>query len=189
MRLLPGERVLWSGSPRRFPFFNPVDKLIGPFGIVGCVLAIGAEIAILRSAAPPFFATLGALFVAAALYATAVRLLVRWLTLRKTRYAVTNLRVITVSDNFRHREVSAHRTALEPPSILPGPDGTGTIVFGDLTVAGQLRAVRTRGGQAKPGLLTPAQRRQAYSYAAALMLQRIEDPEHVLRLLTANRGR
>lgn len=181
--------MLWSGAPRYFPFFNPVDKLLGPFGVMIGGIAIGAEIVILRSAAPPFFATLGALLLAAALYTVAGRLLVRWLALRKTRYAVTNLRVIAVSDGFRHRELSTYLTAVESASILPGPEGTGTIVFGDLTVAGQLRGIQARGARAKAGLLTPAQRRQAYSYAAALMLQRIEDPEYVLDLITTLRGR
>jgi hypothetical protein len=111
--LYPGERVLWTGAPVKFPVLSRGDALLVPFSIVWCGFAIFWETLAAVSGAPPFFLVWGGTFVLLGLYFVFGRLIVRYLTLRGTRYVITDRRVIVCSTALgRRREQSSYLRSL-----------------------------------------------------------------------------
>jgi hypothetical protein len=124
--LQPGERVLWAGEPVQRPFFNKGDLVMVPLSLI---VAIAAVALLLRQ--PAGLVKIGLLVVLVlALYALVGRLVVRYLTLGKTTYALTDSRVIARAGLFRMKELSDPLAQLGSPVIAPGKPGTGTITFG-----------------------------------------------------------
>lgn len=131
MDLLPAERLLWTGSPVRFPVFDATDLVAVPFSIMWCGFAVFWEVTVIRTNGPSFLVLWGLMFVLVGLYFVAGRLIVRWLTLRGTEYAVTDQRVVVHSSVLGiDRERSEYLTNLEPPTLRESANGAGTIRFG-----------------------------------------------------------
>jgi hypothetical protein len=84
--LLPEERVLWTGSPARYPLFDRSDLLLIPISLVVSAMALTL---LLRAPAEirPFIIALLVLELGAAV----ARLAWRQVTLRTTECAVTQL--------------------------------------------------------------------------------------------------
>lgn len=122
---------MWTGSPVRFPVFDAADLLVVPFSIMWCGFAVFWEFTVIRTNGPSFFVLWGLMFVLVGLYFVAGRLIVRWLTLRGTEYAVTDQRVVVHSSVLGiDRERSEYLTNLEPPTLRESANGAGTIRFG-----------------------------------------------------------
>ncbi len=139
--LYPGERVLWTGGPARFPVFNRADILFVPFSLLWGGFAIFWEIRAASFGGPPFFLLVGGVFVLLGLYLIAGRLVVRALALRATHYVITDRRVIVRSAVFgRRRERSAYLKNLPPPVLSSRAGPVGTIKFGESTFLGDLMA-------------------------------------------------
>jgi hypothetical protein len=139
--LFAGERVLWEGSPTRFPVFDRGDVFLVPFSLLWCGFAIFWTIGAIGSGDPVPFALFGLFFVVIGLHLVFGRLIARWLRLRGTTYTVTDRRVIVTSTAFgRRREKSAYLNTLPPPVLTRGTDTTGTITFGASTWMDDVRA-------------------------------------------------
>lgn len=94
----------------------------------------------------------GLIFVLFGLYFVAGRLIVRWMTLRGTEYAVTDRRVgVNSSVLGINRERSEYLTNLEPPALRESANGTGTIRFGSSSVCPSM-TFGTRWPAQKPGI-------------------------------------
>jgi hypothetical protein len=127
--LLPGERLLWEGSPVRHRLFRPADGLLVPFSIVWCGLVVVAVASVL----PPeilFFPPWGVPFALIGLYLIVGRFIVRAVASRRTRYAITDRRVLIVVEWFGDRLKSYYLSALPPPVITERQDGSGNLAFG-----------------------------------------------------------
>ncbi|TCO55102.1 hypothetical protein [Actinocrispum wychmicini] len=144
--LYEGERVLWTGSPSRYPIFNRGDIFLVPFSIVWCGFAIFWETTAARTGAPPFFLLFGGFFVLAGLYLVVGRLIARYLFLLGSDYLVTDRRV-TVSTIVlgRRRVRSVYLKDLPPPMISAERGPVGTIKFGDSTFVSEIIAARREG--------------------------------------------
>lgn len=142
--LYPNERVLWTGSPTRFPIFNRADLLLVPFSILwfGLLTFMMANAAGSDVPGPiqPFL-IFGGLFVVIGLYLVFGRFILRRLSLRNTHYVVTDRRVIanwTVLG--RRRQQTAYLKDLPPPIITGRDLSVGTIKFGDSSFMDELMA-------------------------------------------------
>src|SRR5215831_7176076 len=94
VRLLDGERILWQGRPAQGIVLTARDWLLIPFSVVWCGFVFFWEAMVLRMQAPGFFAFWGVPFVLAGLYFTVGRFVVDIWLRRRTRYALTNRRIV-----------------------------------------------------------------------------------------------
>jgi hypothetical protein len=125
------ERLLWSGRPGRGIVFKAGDVFLIPFCVVWCGFVIFWHVGVYRSNAPLFFLLFGALFVVVGLYFVIGRFI--WDAFRRARtvYAVTNRRIVIVSDVWRRELRSLELEGLSQIQFREGRDGRGTITFGD----------------------------------------------------------
>jgi len=131
VNLLPSEQLLWTGSPVHHPVFDFGDLLLVPFSRLWFGVTVFWEVEAVETGAPVFVRVWGLLFVLVGVNLVAERLLVRWLTLRGTMYAVTDQRVVVISSVLGiSQERSSYIANLEPPTLRESANGTGTIRFG-----------------------------------------------------------
>ncbi|MFD1047513.1 hypothetical protein ACFQ1S_19190 [Kibdelosporangium lantanae] len=150
--LFDGERVLWEGSPTKFPVFDRADVVLVPFSVFWCGFAIFWTVTAISWGGGALFALFGVLFVVVGLYFVFGRLIARWLRLRGTTYTVTDRRVIVTSTAFgRRQEKSAYLKTLPPPVLTRGTGTTGTIKFG---ASNWMDDIRSGGGMFALGALT-----------------------------------
>lgn len=146
--LLPGERILWEGRPARYRLFRRTDTLLVPFSVLWCGFAIFWEARALSGDAPFVFKLWGLPFVLVGLYLTVGRFVVRAVSIRRTRYAITDSRVVVHGGWSGGRLSTAYLKSLPPPIITEQPDGSGNLTFGsfpgpiDVFAAGRDQAWR-----------------------------------------------
>jgi hypothetical protein len=128
--LLPGERVLWEGRPSRHRLFRSTDVLLVPLSLMWCAFAVFWESGVLVSGAPIFFVAWGVPFVLFGLYIVAGRFVVRAVSSRRTRYVITDFRVVVHAGWSGNRLTTAYLRALPPPVVTERPDGSGSLAFG-----------------------------------------------------------
>jgi len=138
-----GEHVLWSGRPRQGIFLRPGDALLIPFSLLWGGFAIFWELmALLMLLAPPtsgapasvrwIFPLWGIPFVAVGLYLIGGRFIFDKAAREKTRYAVTNQRVIIRSSVLSPTTKSLNLRTLSDLSLTEQKEGRGTITFGPM---------------------------------------------------------
>lgn len=128
----PGERLLWSGRPRRGLVLRLADGLVVPLGILWGGFGIYWEISVLRGgSAPLLFQVWGIPFVLVGLYITVGRFFIDALVRRETYYALTESRIIIIMD-FGGRYVQSLSLATLPELTLGriNAAGQGTINLG-----------------------------------------------------------
>jgi len=134
--LLPSERLLWEGRPTRHRLFRPADALLIPFSVLWCGFAIFWEISVLTEGTggddepPLFFALWGIPFVLMGLYLVVGRFVVRAVASRRTRYMVTDQRVVIIGGFSGTRTKASYLKSLPPPVINELPDRSGSLAFG-----------------------------------------------------------
>ncbi|MBD9624792.1 PH domain-containing protein [Ensifer sp. ENS06] len=95
-KLMPGERVLWEGSPAQGILFTSRDALLIPFSTVWLSFTLFWLWTAISNGAPVFFRLWGTMFLAIGLFIFAGRFAVdAWLR-KRTVYAVTDQRVLIV---------------------------------------------------------------------------------------------
>lgn len=93
-RLLPRERILWSGIPAQGVLFTGRDMFLIPFSLLWCGFAIFWTYTATRQGAPLFFDAWGAMFICIGLFFVFGRFAVdAWLR-RRISYAVTDKRIL-----------------------------------------------------------------------------------------------
>ncbi len=133
--LLPGERILWEGRPVRHRLLRSSDALLVPFSILWCGFAVFWEVSVLATTAaddspPIFFALLGIPFVLIGLYLVVGRFVVRAIASRRTKYVITDRRVLVIGGLSGARTMSTNLSSLPPPIVAERPDRSGSLAFG-----------------------------------------------------------
>lgn len=166
--------MLWSGVPKRFPIFTPMDRVLVPFSVLWCGFAIFWTINAVGMAGVGLFTLPGMLFIVIGLYLVVGRLIVRAVGLRRTHYVVTDQRVIIIGGFPRMRERSSYLSELSPPVVAVRADGTGSIEFGEQNL---LAMFSNTGRRQNP-------------WGEPFTLRGIEDPRSVRDIIaTARAGR
>jgi hypothetical protein len=133
-----GERLLWSGKPGN-RWLYPQDAVLIPFSVMWGGFAIFWEVSVSNSGARDslVFPLWGIPFVLAGLYLMIGRFFARRWMRRRTLYAVTDQRVISIAPSWLRGE---HSTSVWLGSYPPvakrlARDGRGTLLVGSFPFA------------------------------------------------------
>jgi hypothetical protein len=129
-QLSAGERLLWSGRPRRGVRLTALDAIGIPFSLVWCGFAVFWEVTAVRSHAPGFFLLFGGFFVAMGVYIVCGRFFADAARREKTFYGLTPRRAIIVSGRRGAQVRSIDLGSLGEISFSERPDRSGTITLG-----------------------------------------------------------
>src|SRR6266576_4090674 len=127
--LSSGERLLWSGQPRRGFRLRSSDAFVIPFSLLWCGFAIFWETSVIIKGAPFFFMLWGIPFVLVGLYIVFGRFIVDAKTRARTFYGVTSERILIVSGLFSRQTKSMQLRTLSDISLTERNDGSGSITF------------------------------------------------------------
>jgi len=128
----PGERLLWSGSPRHGLVIRGSDAAMIPFSLLWGGFAFFWKPSVLRSNAPAFFALWGVPFMIAGLYVIVGRFFVDAAVRARTFYGVTDRRAIIVSGIMSKTTKSLSLRTMAELSVSERAGGTGTVYFGQV---------------------------------------------------------
>ena len=133
-RLLPGERIIWSGQPQQGLLLTARDIFLIPFSLVWCGFAVFWTVSATGMGAPGFFTLWGLMFVTIGLYFVAGRFVVdAWLR-RGLEYAVTDQRILIARGSPFARFTVLSLAKLPDVDLKEGGNGRGTIRFGQPAV-------------------------------------------------------
>jgi hypothetical protein len=135
--LLPGERVLWSGSPKPGIRIQGRDLVNLPFGCVFTGFALfwtTMAFVMTRSAGTRgpfriFFPLFGLPFILVGLYVIFGSVLVRAAQAKKTAYAITDRRLITVVEGGNRTVNAIDLERILSTTLYEGKDGSGSIAY------------------------------------------------------------
>jgi hypothetical protein len=125
-----GEKLLWTGLPRRGLMLRGIDFFAIPFSLLWCGFAIVWETMTFTTGAPLLFRLWGVPFVLVGLYIVFGRFIVDAKSRARTVYAVTDRRVLIVSGLFRKNIQSLFLRGLAEMNLSEDHAGRGTITFG-----------------------------------------------------------
>ena len=137
--LEPGERLLWSGFPPQGLMLQAQDAFLIPFSLMWGGFAVFWEYSVITGEPDvpdqfnlwdKFFVLWGIPFVLFGLYFIAGRFFADSIRRARTIYAVTNSRVILLSDFLGHTARSVSLSGLSEISLSKKANGRGTIAFG-----------------------------------------------------------
>src|SRR5262245_33044685 len=132
----PGERLLWSGQPRRGIQLRGQDAYLIPCSLMWGGFAIFWEyMALTQASKAPgpigiIFPLFGLPFVGIGLYLIIGRFFADARNRARTFYGVTNERIIIISGLFTRQTKSLQLRTLTDVSLTQRNDGSGTITFG-----------------------------------------------------------
>jgi hypothetical protein len=129
-RLLDGETVLWSGRPGRGLRLTSRDGLLIPFSLMWGGFAVFWEATVMRTSAPIFFRLWGVPFVLIGVYLIAGRFVVDAWIRGRTRYAVTNQRILIARSAPFSNFISLNLKRLPDVELQEDAIGRGTLRFG-----------------------------------------------------------
>lgn len=130
-RLLPNERIVWSGRPATGIKFVGSDLLTIPFGIVFLVLSLSWINGAQSGGAPLAFWLFGIPFVFVGVFMVGGRFPIDAWARSNTCYAVTDRRIMIARGSPFGKFTSIMLDRLPETSLEEHPDGSGTITFGE----------------------------------------------------------
>jgi len=130
-RLLPGERIIWSGKPGGGLLFTGRDIFLIPFSLLWGGFAIFWETSVLRTGAPNFFDLWGIPFVLVGLYLIIGRFFADAWFRKQLRYAVTDQRILILRKGLSRKFTALPVDRLPNVDINEKSNGRGTIRFGE----------------------------------------------------------
>jgi hypothetical protein len=130
--LLAGEKLLWTGKPKKGVVFRPVDIFLIPFSLIWCSGVLpGIKGAVFGKDRPELFELLFFVpFIIAGLYSTVGRFALDSWRRANTVYGLTERRVIIRSGLFSKSIQSININSITDMSIKEKTDRSGTITFG-----------------------------------------------------------
>jgi hypothetical protein len=129
-RLLPGERIVWTGVPATGLLFTARDAFLIPFSLLWGGFAVFWEWQVANSAKePPFMLLFGAFFVAMGLYVIVGRFVIDAWVRAGMSYAVTTQRILILRTGPFAKFVSLAIDRLPELSLDERANGRGTIRF------------------------------------------------------------
>lgn len=134
-RLLPGERILWTGRPVRGLRLSKRDALLIPFSVAWCGFVVAWEFGVAQAEAPGFLRLWGGLFLAFGLFLAVGRFFLdAWLR-DHIAYALTTQRLLVIRQSPLAEFDAVGPARLGEARLIEQPDGSGTIRVGpDLPV-------------------------------------------------------
>jgi hypothetical protein len=131
--LMTDEILLWSGRPNPSAIFNKADLFLVPFSVFWFGFAIFWTI--MASAASWFAALFGIPFMLLGLYFTVGRFIMKSRKKRKTGYAITNKRIISLmlnNNGERKSFTSVDIRSIQGDALSVNKHNIGSITFGTL---------------------------------------------------------
>jgi PH (Pleckstrin Homology) domain-containing protein len=128
--LTSGEKLTWTGKPKKGILLRGSDAFLIPFSLLWCGFAIFWESTVVFTNAPFFFKLWGIPFVAIGLYITIGRFFIDAKKRAGTVYGLTEDRVIIKSGLISKDVKSFYIKALPNISYSQKADGSGTITLG-----------------------------------------------------------
>jgi len=129
--LLPSEHIEWIGRPDPAKHFTRSDAFLIPFSLMWGGFAIFWEATAIAAGAGPFFALWGIPFVVLGLYFIFGRFVYKARRKRRTIYAVTNRRVMTLVRGRSDESVEgAALSSIPNISTSAASNGHGNVEFG-----------------------------------------------------------
>lgn len=136
--LLKDEEILWAGQPDPSVLFTRADIFLVPFSLLWGGFAIFWEVCVLgvvcelqnESGALAFFPLFGLAFVLVGLYFIFGRFLYKIWKRKHTHYAVTNKRILVLTQLRRRDVQAAFINAIPSVNKSIRSDGVGTLRFG-----------------------------------------------------------
>jgi len=139
-RLLPGERIVWSGQPQQGLLLMAHDIFLIPFSLMWRGFTIVWEVEVLRSSGGVnFFVLWGLMFVLVGLYLVFGRFIADAWVRRGLHYAVTDRRILIARPSPFARFTALNVTQLPDIDLSERSNGRGTIRFGAPVVTGGRR--------------------------------------------------
>jgi hypothetical protein len=127
-RLLPGERVQWSGHPGRGIVFSAADAILVPFSLAWCGFAIFWTVAASRGGL--LFQLWGLMFVCIGLFFVFGRFFMDAWIRRGVAYALTDRRILISRSKPSSDFTAVALDRLPDARLKDGRGGRGTIRFG-----------------------------------------------------------
>jgi len=132
-RLLPRERILWSGAPAQGLLLTSRDIFLIPFSLVWCGFVVFWLYSASQGRAPLFFHLWGAMFLCIGLFFAVGRFAFdAWLR-RRTAYAVTDTRVLILRAAPFSSFTSLSVERMADVQIANEQGNRGTLRFGPAT--------------------------------------------------------
>lgn len=129
-RLLPGERVIWSGRAGAGIMFTAQDIFLVPFSLIWCGFAVFWTVMASGHGAPVFFDVFGLAFVCVGVYFVAGRFVVDAWIRSGLRYAVTDRRALILRSGPLSDFTAVSLDRLADIRLKEEANGRGTIRFG-----------------------------------------------------------
>lgn len=129
-QLAADEHLLWSGQPRQGLLLRGSDTFAIPFSLMWGGFALFWEGSVIATNAPPFFVLWGIPFVLVGLYLIIGRFFADARLRARTRYAVTDQRVLIVTGLFSREVRSLPLARLPELTLNEGRRDEGSITFG-----------------------------------------------------------
>lgn len=129
-RLLPGERIVWTGRPAQGVMLSGRDGFMIPLSLMWGGFAVFWEYSVSQTNAPGLFKLWGIPFVLIGLYLIAGRFILDSWIRRGIRYAVTDRRILILRPPPFGNFVAIELRRLPDATLQERADGRGTIRFG-----------------------------------------------------------
>ncbi|MBA1145326.1 PH domain-containing protein [Mesorhizobium neociceri] len=129
-RLLPRERILWSGFPAQGILFASSDMFLIPFSLLWCGFAIFWTYTAASQGAPVFFYAWGGMFVCIGLFFVFGRFAVDAWVRRRIAYAVTDKRILIMRTAPSSNFISIDLERLPDIQMTGGEAKRGNLRFG-----------------------------------------------------------
>jgi hypothetical protein len=127
--LLRDERVLWQGQPDPSKHFSPADVFLVPFSLIWGGIAISAPFSVASEA--PFGLVFAIPFALFGLYFIVGRFVYKAWRKRRTLYAITDMRVLSIERGLRGiRHQAGFIDRIPAINRRTRRDGSGSIKFG-----------------------------------------------------------
>lgn len=129
-RILPGERIAWTGQPGHGLHVVPGDMFLIPFSLIWCGFAVFCTFSAAKMGAPVFFLLWGMMFVCIGIYFVIGRFIVDAWIRRGMHYAVTDRRILIARSAPFSKFTAVNLAQLPDIDLSERADGRGTIRFG-----------------------------------------------------------
>ena len=137
--LEPDEQIIWTGQPDTKKLFTRADIFLVPFTLLWTGMPV-FMVTTTRNIPFSIFMILPLFFIVIGMYITFGRFIVKTYRKKRTIYALTDRRVIEITDTSRRRVKTAVYSRIPNLSYSQGRSGGGSITFGNENAAVRMYA-------------------------------------------------
>jgi hypothetical protein len=131
--LLPRERILWTGQPIPYALLNKGDIFLIPFSFIWFGIVLSSFRDMFKASSSMIFPSflIPALFLIVGFYMSIGRFIYLYLVKKKTYYAITDQRVLVLTNLFGKNLQAVYIKDLQNITKSENSNGNGTIIFGN----------------------------------------------------------